>query len=81
MYLGIAIGPQCAWEDDFDGSFKTSVYFAVDLTFAGICVGRKWFGFAECEVGALGVLRAGFGYRFRPKQKIREEKRAPSFAQ
>lgn len=74
MYSGIAIGPQCAWENDFDGSFKTSVYVAIDLTLAGICVGRKWFGFAECGVGALGVLRAGFGYRFRPKQKIGEEK-------
>ena len=35
-----------------------------EVTFLGVSVGRRLFGFAELSTGSLGVCSAGIGYRF-----------------
>lgn len=39
------------------------------LTFVGVHVGRKWYGFTEIGIGPQGIIQAGFGYNFNSKQK------------
>ena len=40
---------------------------AYDVTFFGIAVGRKWFGYLDIGAGNRGIISAGFGYRFNNK--------------
>lgn len=39
------------------------------LTFVGIHVGRKWYGFTEIGIGSKGIIQAGFGCNFNSKKK------------
>lgn len=42
------------------------------LTFVGVHVGRKWYGFTEIGVGCKGIIQAGFGYNFNSKKKNKQ---------
>ena len=40
-----------------------------DVTFIGISVGRKWFGYCDIGTGTRGVISMGIGYRFNAKNR------------
>ncbi len=65
MYSAIAIGINIAVIRDSGISKKDFDSEAgVQLTYLGLSVGNKWFGFAELGVGNRGLVSAGLGYRF-----------------
>ena len=65
MYSAIAIGVRFAMTKDSGISKKDFDSEAgAQLTYLGLSVGQKWFGFAELGVGNRGLVSAGLGYRF-----------------
>ncbi len=44
--------------------YSTGIIFSYDVTFIGITIGRKVYGFCEFGIGNNGIARAGVGYRF-----------------
>lgn len=69
LYSGFGVGPMVAIaEQSLEASPAVRLGVAFDVTFIGIAVGRKWFGYFDIGAGVRGTLSAGFGYRFHSKR-------------
>ncbi len=64
LYSGVGLGATYEKYDDTLSSWVRGYHAAYDVTFIGITVGRKWFGYFDIGAGNRGVISAGFGYRF-----------------
>lgn len=67
LYSGVGLG---ATYEFYENTLTTEIQsfgVAYDVTFFGITVGRKWFGYLDIGAGNRGVISAGFGYRFNKK--------------
>ena len=67
LYSGFGIGATYGFYDNTLTSVKHKVGIAWDVTFIGITVGRKWFGYLDIGAGNRGTISAGVGYRFNNK--------------
>lgn len=63
-YCGAAGGIDMVLQNDFYNHRKNKLKGAVQVTFGGISIGKKVFGFGELGAGCLGVVRGGIGCRF-----------------
>ena len=66
LYSGLGLGIGVAHYDKL-GSLNWRAGIAYDLTFVGISVGRKFFGYCDLGIGSRGIFSAGIGYRFNSK--------------
>ena len=67
LYSGVGLG---ATYEFYENTLTTEIQsfgVAYDVTFFGITVGRKWFGYLDIGAGNRGVISAGIGYRFNNK--------------
>lgn len=63
LYSSLGVGVQyCAY--DYFSSRDWMLNAAYDVTFFGVSVGRKWFGYMDIGAGNRGVFSVGLGYRF-----------------
>jgi hypothetical protein len=63
VYSGVGLGvAYYKKKDSFEE--KNSCYGSVDITYLGMSVGRKWYGFGEMSIGTNGFFKIGVGYRF-----------------
>lgn len=66
LYSGVGVGfdfiseKETGWEDR-----KLTVDAGFQLTFVGVAVGRRLFGFSEFGMGNHGFFSVGMGYRFK----------------
>ena len=44
-------------------------FMTYQVTWAGVSIGRKFFGFAEMGIGTKGLIIIGFGYKFKSYKK------------
>jgi hypothetical protein len=51
-------------KDSWWSKYSTDSSLCGQLTFFGVSVGKKLFGFSEVGFGCLGLIRGGIGYRF-----------------
>ena len=63
LYSGVGLGLCVAHYHDH-GYVSWDSSLAYDVTFIGISVGRKVFGYCDLGAGSRGVLSLGIGYRF-----------------
>ena len=66
LYSGLGVGIQFAVYDEYETK-QTGLDCAFDVTFIGISVGRKFFGYFDIGQGSRGILSVGVGYRFNTK--------------
>lgn len=66
LYSGIGMGVQFAFWDN-DNIKEVGYDIAFDVTYIGISVGRKFFGYLDFGPSSRGILSFGFGYRFNNK--------------
>lgn len=66
LYSSLGLGVGVSHFDQNGGTTWVS-NVAYDLTFIGISVGRKFFGYCDLGAGSRGVLSAGIGFRFNGK--------------
>ena len=66
LYSGLGLGLSFAHYHD-NGNIAWTTSIAYDLTFVGISVGRKFFGYCDLGLGSRGIVSAGIGYRFNHK--------------
>lgn len=66
LYSGLSLGLSVS-HFDYAGSTTIVSGLAYDVTFVGISVGRKLFGYCDLGVGSRGVVSAGIGFRFNGK--------------
>ncbi len=64
VYSSVEIGARWAHEKQYTDAYENDVLATGQVTFVGISVGRKFFGFAELGTGARGSLIGGVGFRF-----------------
>ncbi|MBP5664552.1 MAG: hypothetical protein J6X16_09840 [Bacteroidales bacterium] len=80
LYSGIGLGVSFLFDEIYyaenNGHIKAGYstdYVGLSptgqVTFVGIHVGRKWYGFTEIGIGSRGIIQAGFGYNFNSKKK------------
>lgn len=65
--IGIGVGFCRERTRNVDGRLEfseNSRFCPAEVTFLGVSVGRRLFGFAELNVGSLGCCSAGIGYKF-----------------
>ena len=65
--IGVGIGFCSERTRNVDGRLEfseNSRFCPAEVTFLGVSVGRRLFGFAELNVGSLGCCSAGIGYKF-----------------
>lgn len=72
LYSGLGVGATYAHYDreytkSYDAITASRWGVAFDVTFIGIAVGRKWFGYVDIGAGNRGTISGGFGYRFNNK--------------
>ncbi|MDL2308723.1 hypothetical protein LJC68_05585 [Bacteroidales bacterium OttesenSCG-928-B11] len=68
LYSGVALGAAFSFAvNEPRDCFNIDPYFVLQLTYVGVEVGKKWFGFAEIGTGYKGFASAGFGFRFNAK--------------
>lgn len=48
---------------------RSTTFVSMQMTFIGVTVGRKLFGFSEVGVGSQGTFIIGIGYRFNSKSR------------
>lgn len=68
---GLGLGYVLQHDDRLPSSSlsRSTAFVSMQMTFIGLSVGRKFFGFTELGCGTQGVLIAGIGYRFNSKNK------------
>lgn len=65
LYAGISAGAtDRMYRGFYDASFSHKIKPIGHITFFGVMIGKRLFGFSEVGAGMLGVLRCGAGYRF-----------------
>ncbi len=69
LYSSIGIGVGFCRERirNVDGHIEANYsdrFCPAEVTFLGVSVGRRLFGFAELSVGSMGCCSAGIGYKF-----------------
>lgn len=65
LYSGVGLGPMVSiYESKLYSKPATRWGCNYDVTFIGITVGSKWFGYLDVGVGGRGIVSAGLGYRF-----------------
>lgn len=65
LYSGVALGAALSFVNNKpDDRLDIDPHFAFQLTYVGVEVGKKWFGFTEIGTGYKGFISAGFGFRF-----------------
>ena len=70
LYSGVGIGGSVAiYEPTLKGPLATSWKMNFDVTFIGITVGKRWFGYFDIGAGGRGTISAGAGYRFTTNTK------------
>lgn len=80
LYSGIGLGVNFIFDDVYYSENTAHIKaghrtdyvghsFTGQLTFAGVHVGREWYGFTEIGIGTRGIIQAGFGYNFISKKK------------
>jgi len=80
LYSGIGLGVNFIFEETYyaENNGRIKAGYSTDyvglsptgqVTFVGIHVGRKWYGFTEIGIGTRGIIQAGFGYNFNSKKK------------
>lgn len=71
LYSGVGLGIGLAVEESNPlptCTTRVSPTVAYDLTFVGIAVGRKVFGYIDFGIGTRGAVSAGIGCRFESKR-------------
>lgn len=53
---------------DYYSGYSNRLIPTIDMTWFGVAVGRKIYGFCELGIGFNGFLKAGIGYRFNSKK-------------
>lgn len=66
LYSGLGLGVGAAIYKFSEKPYARTA-IAYDFTFAGIAVGRDWFGYADFGYGTRGAISVGFGHRFTSK--------------
>jgi len=70
LYSGVGIGGSVAiYEPTLKGALATRWKMNFDVTFIGITVGKRWFGYFDIGAGGRGTISAGAGYRFTTNTK------------
>ena len=69
LYSSIGVGVGFCHERtrNVDGRLEfseNSRFCPAEVTFLGVSVGRRLFGFAELNIGSMGCCSAGIGYKF-----------------
>ncbi|MBR5135942.1 MAG: hypothetical protein IKU92_02725 [Rikenellaceae bacterium] len=69
LYSSIGVGVGFCHERtrNVDGQLEFSAnsrFCPAEVTFLGVSVGRRLFGFAELNIGSMGCCSAGIGYKF-----------------
>ena len=67
LYSGVGMGITYGVHDATLSKKARSLGMAYDVTFVGITVGRRWFGYLDIGAGNRGVISAGIGCRFNNK--------------
>ena len=65
--IGVGVGFCRERTRNVDGhieSNRNERFCPAEVTFLGVSVGRRLFGFAELSTGSMGVCAAGIGYKF-----------------
>lgn len=65
--IGVGVGFCRERTRNVDGRLEfseNSRFCPAEVTFLGVSVGRRLFGFAELNVGSMGCCSAGIGYKF-----------------
>lgn len=65
--LGLGVGGSVYEYPGCDVQMRAGVSY--DVTFFGLSVGRKWFGYFDISAGNRGVFTFGIGYRFNNNDK------------
>lgn len=69
LYSGVGIGATAAiYERKLSVPADVRLKMNFDVTFFGISVGKRWFGYFDIGAGARGTISAGAGYRFTTKE-------------
>lgn len=66
LYSGLGLGFNIARAEEPERRYAEAVW-GYDVTFFGISVGRKLFGYVDVGAGQRGVVSVGIGYRFNKK--------------
>ena len=68
LYSGLGLGVGfhnerlTSTSDGLRGKY-TEWYLAPEVTFLGLAIGGRWYGFGEIVLGLDGISRAGIGYK------------------
>lgn len=65
--IGIGVGFCHEYTRNVDGHIEANYnnrFCPAEVTFLGVSVGRRLFGFAELSLGSMGCCSAGIGYKF-----------------
>lgn len=65
--VGFSLSCDISRRNDKYRSISMGTHIMPQLTFVGVSVGKRWFGFSELGMGDKGIFSAGFGYRFNSK--------------